>query len=181
MGQKPLTVQVRALRRAADILGGKRKLRAALHVPMASLDDWLDCRSEPPMEVFLRAVDILSMPTENTQGTPRGTAALVRGRIMARHFTGILARNRELIERSREVASGARAQSASVIRFLDAAFDRNRDHMLEGALDAAIDATGAQMGNVQLKAEDGLHIIVHRGFKAPFLEYFAHVHDARCA
>jgi len=39
------TVQVRALQRAADILGGKDPLRATLHVPMARLDEWLAGRA----------------------------------------------------------------------------------------------------------------------------------------
>ena len=53
MDSAPLTVQARALRRAADILGGKDKLRAALRVPMVRLEHWLEGKSLPPMDVFL--------------------------------------------------------------------------------------------------------------------------------
>lgn len=72
MGKKPLTVQARALLRAADILGGKQKLRAALRVPMTRLDEWLEGGVEPPMEIFLRAVDIIST---SMKVAPRAAAA----------------------------------------------------------------------------------------------------------
>ena len=78
MGNAPLTVQARALRRAAEILGGKDKLRAALRVPMASLEQWLDSQVVPPMDVFLKVVDILSGPSGNH--TP--IAASTRARIL---------------------------------------------------------------------------------------------------
>ena len=40
-------------------------------------------------------------------------------------------------------------------------------------LDAALDITGAQMGNVQLLDRHGLAIVAHRGFDAPFLNFFS--------
>jgi GAF domain-containing protein len=49
--------------------------------------------------------------------------------------------------------------------------------MLESALDAAIEAARADMGNVQLKREDGLHIVAQRGFNDAFLEFFDRVRD----
>jgi hypothetical protein len=69
MGNESQSVYARALGRAADILGGKDKLRAALHVPMHSLDEWLAGRGEPPPDIFLKAVDILSTPTSSTPAT----------------------------------------------------------------------------------------------------------------
>lgn len=78
MADASLTVQARALRRAADILGGKHRLRAALHVPMSQLERWLDGVGEPPMDVFLKAVDIISAPTN--AATP--AAASVRARVL---------------------------------------------------------------------------------------------------
>ena len=74
MGNESQSVYARALHRAADILGGKDKLRAALHVPMHSLEEWLEGHSEPPIEVFLKVVDILSVPT----GSAPATAATLR-------------------------------------------------------------------------------------------------------
>src|SRR5689334_4679521 len=60
MGDKAPTVYARALERAADILGGKEPLRAVLRVPMIRLDEWLAGHSEPPLDIFLRAVDVIS-------------------------------------------------------------------------------------------------------------------------
>src|SRR5262249_22602402 len=54
MSDKASTIHARALRRAADILGGKEPLRAALRVPMVRLEEWLADRSEPPMDIFLK-------------------------------------------------------------------------------------------------------------------------------
>ena len=165
MGNESLTMQARALRRAADILGGKDELRAALRVPMAGLEQWLDGVADPPMDVFLRVVDIISTPT--SAATP--TAAAVRARVLTRQ-SGEL----------REQTQGRLPQKAT--RFLEAVFSRNdRAPMLHAALDAAIDATHAQMGNVQLRLEDGLRIVAHRGFDARFLEFFACVTDGHGA
>ena len=160
MGVPPLTVQARTLQHAADILGGKDKLRAALRVPKTSLEQWLKGRALPPMDVFLKAVDIISTPASNR--TP--TAATVRARI---------ARSRQLRQEART------APLPKVTRFLEAAFRRDEHSaMLAAALDAALEAAHAPMGNVQLKTAEGLRIVAQRGFRAPFLEFFSCVtHD----
>ena len=49
--------------------------------------------------------------------------------------------------------------------------------IVETALDDAIAATGAEMGNVQLALPEGLRIVVHRGFGRPFLDFYAVVDD----
>ena len=57
------------------------------------------------------------------------------------------------------------------------------DTRLEAALlpvlDSAIDATAADFGNIQLRTPEGNHlkIVVQRGFRRPFLEFFAVVAD----
>lgn len=138
MGKPLLTVQTQTLRRAADILGGKDPLRAILKVPMRSLEDWIDGQSNPPMDVFLKAVDIITVPAGNH--TP--AASSVRARV--------------------------------VTPFLEAVFRKDERHvMLEAALDAALAAANASMGNVQLKTPEGLRIVAQRGFRAPFLDFFA--------
>ena len=155
MGDKAQAVHARALQRAADILGGKEPLRAALRVPMVRLDEWLAGHSEPPMDIFLRAVDIISAPTKST-------AAAVRARV------------REPMATSRAVDP--------IKRFLAAAFaPHERGTMLASALDAAMEATHAQMGNVQLKTQSGLEIATYRGFDERFLKFFACVTDHRGA
>ena len=54
------TVYVRALKRAAQIVGGLEALRTQLKVRTGDLESWLDGTKRVPDEVFLRTVDILS-------------------------------------------------------------------------------------------------------------------------
>src|SRR4029077_10205458 len=119
-------VYVSALLRAADILGGKDKLRAKLHVPMFSLEEWLVGRSQPPPDVFLKTVDILSTPT-----SAPATAETLRTRAPSR---------------------GAPARQKLLASFLVDTFrPEQRIDMLDSALEAALEAAHAPMGNVQLK------------------------------
>jgi GAF domain-containing protein len=53
--------------------------------------------------------------------------------------------------------------------------------MIESTLDEALDVARARKGNVQLRHQDGLRIVAHRGFQAPFLDYFACVNDEASA
>ena len=181
MRNASLTVQARALRRAADILGGKDQLRAALHVPMTSLEQWLDGRAVPPMDVFLKAVDIISSPTASYTPPPASS----RARILANQSGELKRNSARMMARSREAREQSRNhESPKVSQFLQGLFGTHeRSAMLESALDAAIDATHAQKGNIQLKDASGLHIVAYRGFEAPFLEFFTCVsggHGAAC-
>ena len=54
------TVYARTLERAAQVLGSKERLRARLGVRAQELEQWLSGGREPPTEVFLATVDILS-------------------------------------------------------------------------------------------------------------------------
>ena len=47
------------LRRAAQIVGDRHVLRRMLRVPMNDLRDWLEGNANPPVHVFLKAVDII--------------------------------------------------------------------------------------------------------------------------
>ena len=180
MGNESHNVYARALHRAADILGGKDKLRAALRVPMHSLDEWLLGRSEPPANVFLKAVDILSTPSSNAPAT----AATLHARSLAR-TSGELIRDAErTVARSRELTGANRSarQQKLLASFLVATFGpQQRIDMLDSALEAALEAAHAPMGNVQLKGEDGLRIVAQRGLPQPFLDFFARVTEAHCA
>ena len=50
--------------------------------------------------------------------------------------------------------------------------------LLSEILDAGIEITAADMGNIQLLDDSGrLRIVAHRGFEAPFLEFLDEVHD----
>lgn len=53
-------MQGRALQRAADAIGGKEELRARLRVPAPLLELWMAGRRRPPVEIFLKAVDLAS-------------------------------------------------------------------------------------------------------------------------
>jgi hypothetical protein len=53
------SVYSRALRRAAELLGGREKLAKILQVPAVELDKWLAEREKPPRDVFLRVVDLI--------------------------------------------------------------------------------------------------------------------------
>lgn len=53
------TVYARTLHRACLIVGGVPQLSAQLNVSPVSLVGWMEGREEPPLGVFLGAVDIL--------------------------------------------------------------------------------------------------------------------------
>jgi two-component system NtrC family sensor kinase len=53
--------------------------------------------------------------------------------------------------------------------------------LLDDILEAAIEITGADMGNIQLLDGDALKIVAHRGFDAPFLAFFNTVHEGLAA
>ncbi|HLK50702.1 MAG TPA: PAS domain S-box protein [Bryobacteraceae bacterium] len=54
--------------------------------------------------------------------------------------------------------------------------------LLGEILDAGIEITAADMGNIQLLDDAGrLGIVAHRGFEAPFLDFFNEVHDGLAA
>lgn len=57
------------------------------------------------------------------------------------------------------------------------------DTLLAGILDAAVEATAADMGNIQLLDAKTGHLLIHlqRGFKPPFLEFFNSVHANQAA
>ena len=48
-----------AVFRAANIVGSPRELCVLLGVPMNDLRDWLARRGTPPIDAFLKAVDII--------------------------------------------------------------------------------------------------------------------------
>lgn len=53
------SVYSRALRKAAELVGGQAKLCRHLRVPAADLQSWIDDKSVPPRGIFLRAVDVI--------------------------------------------------------------------------------------------------------------------------
>jgi len=52
---------------------------------------------------------------------------------------------------------------------------------LHEIIDAAIEITDADMGNIQLLENNALRIVAQRGFEAPFLDFFNTVHEGEAA
>ncbi|HEX6528513.1 MAG TPA: hypothetical protein VF004_01750, partial [Burkholderiales bacterium] len=178
------TVQSRALRRAAEILGGDENLRQQLKCSARELDTRLSAVEKPPMDVFLKAVDIisaapvLSKPAERARELRQKTDALVARAAAARERS--MAIHQAIVERRLEFEAPARPRSA--LAFLQGKFEpRDGPAMVSAALDAAVAATGADMGNMQLACPDGLRIVAQRGFTQPFLDFFSLVAEPRCA
>jgi hypothetical protein len=67
------SVYSRAVRKAAEMLGGRENLARALQVPLSEVEKWLLEQKKPPREVFLRVVDILiedSAGSDDPAGDP---------------------------------------------------------------------------------------------------------------
>lgn len=150
------TVYSRTLQRAAEVLGGKSKLREVLRVPLRELDRWMAGAERPPTDIFLKAVDLVT-PTPLEPRSPSG-----------------------VVQR----ACTLRQESETFITWSAVAPQRSiglQASTLETALDDAMRATGSDMGNVQLVRPEGLRIVAHRGFEQPFLDFYAVVDDASAA
>jgi hypothetical protein len=63
------SVYVRTFQKAVEILGGRKNLARALRVPLADLEKWLAGLKEPPIAIFLRAVDLVLDDTSRSAGT----------------------------------------------------------------------------------------------------------------
>lgn len=74
-------------------------------------------------------------------------------------------------------------EGAGTSRFWDNDFLQaaGRQSVLEAGLDAAMEITGAPLGNLQVRTASGLRIEAQRGFYRPFLEFFSTVSDDSCA
>ena len=64
-----VTVFARTLHRACEVLGGLDALSRHLDVPAASLTRWIDGSEQPPLEIFLAAVDVVLLGAEPGAGT----------------------------------------------------------------------------------------------------------------
>jgi len=53
------SVYSRTLQKAAELAGGQKKLAHVLRVPLADLQKWIADKDEPPMAIFLKAVDLV--------------------------------------------------------------------------------------------------------------------------
>ena len=53
------SVYSRAVRKAAEMVGGRERLAAVLQVPAAEIETWILGEKKPPRDIFLRVVDLL--------------------------------------------------------------------------------------------------------------------------
>lgn len=179
------SVYSKALQRAAAILGGTEKLREFLHVPKRALDKWIAGIEQPPVDIFLKAVDVVCAPVGPAP------AVVQRSRELQREASALRVNARRTLKRSQRILAavlGDRAdpavpdRSAMVDAFLAASYEPGEGRaMVEAALDAAMDACRASMGDVQLSDAGGLRIVAQRGFEQPFLDFFAWVKDESSA
>jgi hypothetical protein len=63
-----VTVYSRTLHRACELLGGLEALSRQLRVPPEKLVRWIDGSEDPPLKVFLDAVDIVLLGAEPGSG-----------------------------------------------------------------------------------------------------------------
>jgi len=67
------SVYSRTLQKAAEAAGGQKKLARLLRVPIAELEKWIGDKDEPPMSIFLKAVDlVLDDTTSSGAGSDPG-------------------------------------------------------------------------------------------------------------
>jgi hypothetical protein len=63
------TVYSRTLQRACEVLGGLQPLAKHLGVAADDLARWIDARGEPPLHIFLAAVDVVLLHADRTRGS----------------------------------------------------------------------------------------------------------------
>ena len=69
LSKSRVTVYARTLHRACEMLGGVDALSRQLNVPEATLARWIGGLEQPPLDVFLKAVDIVLLAAEPGKGT----------------------------------------------------------------------------------------------------------------
>ena len=53
------SVYSRAVRKAAEMVGGRERLARTLQVPLSEIEKWILGEKKPPRELFLRVVDLI--------------------------------------------------------------------------------------------------------------------------
>lgn len=64
-----VTVYARTLHRACEVLGGMQPLSRQLGISSSVLALWITGKEDPPLPVFLAAVDIVLLAAEREGGT----------------------------------------------------------------------------------------------------------------
>ena len=69
LSKSRVTVYARTLHRACEVLGGLDALSRHLNVPGPTLARWIGGLEQPPLDVFLKAVDIVLLAAAPGEGT----------------------------------------------------------------------------------------------------------------
>jgi PAS domain S-box-containing protein len=120
-------------------------------------------------------ISLTISPVRNAEGVVIGASKIARditGRRRAEEAIEVL--NRQL---TADLSAMARLQQLST-RLVRA---RDFGLLLGEAIDAVMEITGADMGNIQLLENGALKIVAYRGFEQPFLEFFDRVREPRSA
>jgi hypothetical protein len=69
-------VYSRTFQKAAELLGDRKALARELRVPLADLERWIAGTAKPPLQIFLRAIDLVLDETAPQGGLsdPSGSA-----------------------------------------------------------------------------------------------------------
>jgi hypothetical protein len=62
-------VYARTFQKAAELAGGRKQLARRLRVPSADLEKWIAGAAEPPLAVFLQAIDLVLDETQPPAGS----------------------------------------------------------------------------------------------------------------
>jgi len=69
LSKSRVTVYSRTLHRACEVLGSLDALSRQLNVPAPTLARWIGGLEQPPLDVFLKAVDIVLLAAAPGEGT----------------------------------------------------------------------------------------------------------------
>ena len=67
-------VYSRTFAKAVELLGGRKELARELRVPLADLDRWISGNAKPPLQLFLKAIDLVLDETAPQGGLTEPTA-----------------------------------------------------------------------------------------------------------
>jgi hypothetical protein len=68
LSSSKVTVYARTLHRACEVLGGLDATSRHLGVPAAALTRWIGGVEDPPLDVFLKAVDVVLLGVDKSAG-----------------------------------------------------------------------------------------------------------------
>lgn len=71
---KAASVYSRAVRKAAEMVGGREELARTLQVAPADVEKWILGEKKPPRELFLRVVDLLIEDSAASDAAPEPPA-----------------------------------------------------------------------------------------------------------